>query len=157
MGCEPTMPEMAGPMMNPLPMATGPDPLLAARMQATFNPMIAFQQGGLSGLAAHYLHNKAAAFGGLFSGYVLPPPHPGAPGLPHPALFPPGPGGPPVNTPDAAALVASRLYMESAATANSDTLDLRKSSIDALRLKAREHSATLETGISPGHQSEIKS
>lgn len=154
MGCEPSLPEIASPMMNPLPMATGPDPLLAARMQnfaAGFNPMLAFQQGGLTGLAAHYLNNKAA-FGGLFTGYVLPPHHPGAPGVPHPALFPPATTTLP-STPSPEALVASRLYMDS-----HDTLDLRKSSIDALRLKAREHSASLENSITPSHtKSEIKS
>ena len=153
----PPMPDLT-PMMNPLPMATGPDPLVAARMSnfASFNPMFALQQGGLNSLAAHYLHNshKAASFGGLFTaGYMFHPPTaaPLATAV-HPGLMTSVPTSS-SSMPSQPEVASSRMFPDS----HHDTLDLRKSSIDALRMKAREHSATIDHGGIINPRSEIKS
>ena len=144
----PPVPEL-GAMMNPLPMATGPDPLLAARMQnlASFNPMLGLPPGALGGLTSHYMQSRAA-FGGLFSGYVLQSP-PSHPHLPHPSFMASiATSSPPMTSPDP--VLTSRMFGDSP-----DSLDMRKTSIDALRMKAREHSASLEHSTSK--PSEIKS
>ncbi len=149
----PPLPDLT-PMINPLPMATGPDPLLAARMQnfPGFNPMLALQQGGIGGLAAHYIHNShkaaaAASFGGLFaSGYMFHPPT-AAPLVAHPGFLPhmahaSVPTSIP-SSPDRETMIQSRIFVDS----RPDTLDLRKSSIDALRMKARDYSANMDHDI----------
>ena len=153
-------------MMNPFPMATGPDPLLAARIPnfPGLHPMLALQAahaqhqaaaGAISpaSLAAHYLQNKAGGpgLGGIFAGYnvMLHPPTAGPlrPGFLTSAA--------PTMSSAAESLAAARLFANDPAA--HESVDMRKSSIDALRLKAREHSATMEHRITTSEASEIKS
>ena len=150
------MPDLP-PMLNPHPLATGPDPIMAARMgnMASLNPFMALQQGGINGLAAHYLQNKAS-FGGLFTGYMFPHHH-GAPMMPHgfPGMPPVVTSGSCLSPPTPETIMASRMFshvhLDSRGSGPPESLDMRKSSIDALRMKAREHSVSLEHGLVP-HQ-----
>ena len=151
--------------MNPFPMATGPDPLLAARIPnfPGLHPMLALQAahaqhqaaaGAISpaSLAAHYLQNKAGGgLGGIFAGYNVML-HPPTAGPLHPGFMT---SSAPTMTSAAENLAAARLFASDPVA--HETVDMRKSSIDALRLKAREHSATIEHRISVSEASEIKS
>ena len=163
--------------MNPFPMATGPDPILAARIAPGFSglhPMLALQaahaqaqaqaaqqQAAVSGaaispasLAAHYLQSKTggATLGSLFAGYNVML-HPGPPGAapmhPH---FMTSPMAPSMASSTAEGLTATRIFSN-----DPETIDMRKSSIDALRMKAREHSANFEHRMTSPDTSEVKS
>ncbi len=172
LSCEPQhqLPELIGPMLNPFPMATGPDPLLAAKIPSFpgLHPMLALQAahaqhqaaaaaaGTLSpaGFAAHYLQNKAGAggLGGLFAGYNVMLHPPSAPPL-HPGFM--TPPAPPMAPGPENLSAAARLFPSDSVA--HESVDMRKSSIDALRLKAREHSASIEHRIAVSEASEIKS
>ncbi len=161
-------------------MATGPDPLLAARIAPGFSslhPMLALQaahaqaqaqaqaaqqQAAVSGaalspasLAAHYLQSKTggATLGSLFAGYNVML-HPGPPGAApiHPGHFMTSHMAPSIPSSTAEGLTATRIFSN-----DPETIDMRKSSIDALRMKAREHSATFEHRMTSQDTSEVKS
>lgn len=90
------------------------------------NPMLALYQQNVGNLASHQLHGKFP-FGGLFPSYPVSSNAFGFPGL----FF----GG---NGPSSSGLTTSgpgRLSL------NQESLDLRISSIDNLRIKAKEHCA----------------
>lgn len=90
------------------------------------NPMLALYQQNVGNLASHQLHGKFP-FGGLFPSYPVSSNAFGFPGL----FF----GG---NGPSSSGLTSSgpgRLPL------NQESLDLRISSIDNLRIKAKEHCA----------------
>lgn len=90
------------------------------------NPMLALYQQNVGNLASHQLHGKFP-FGGLFPSYPVSSNAFGFPGL----FF----GG---NGPSSSGLTTSgpgRLPL------NQESLDLRISSIDNLRIKAKEHCA----------------
>ena len=172
------LPDLSSFHMNPFPLATGPDPMVAARLHGlagvppSLHPLFAMQNPGAAAASPHLqqLHNAAAAqymhgklSVGLFPGYL---PHPN--GAPHPGL----PGGLPAGLPPGAAGLLNPTFMTPASIgvnlpasppqvssghmrfpndSSPETLDLRKSSIDTLRLKAKEHSAagTQEPESSP--------
>jgi hypothetical protein len=136
-------------MMAPLHIPMGADPLWAARMQnlTGLNPMLAFHQSGLSGFAAQYTHGKLP-FGGLTLPGYLPtmPTHLGAAFMPN------------MSASMAASSSTSPLNLaQPRFPGEGGPFDVRKTSIDALRLKAKEHSATMEHRLVPNVKSEIKS
>ncbi|XP_074650325.1 uncharacterized protein LOC141905380 [Tubulanus polymorphus] len=123
-------------MMGHLPIPLGGDPLWAARMQnlTGLNPLLALQHGGLSGMAAaHYAGQGKLPFGGL----TLPPGYlPGFPtGIPASFIHANNTAISAASTNSPLNLVSSRFPLEGAG------FDVRKSSIDALRMKAQEHAA----------------
>ncbi|XP_064620922.1 retinal homeobox protein Rx1-like [Lineus longissimus] len=141
------LPEMP-PMMHPLHIPMGSDPLWAARMQnlTGLNPMLAFHQSGLGGLAAQYSHGKLP-FGGLTLPGYLPtmPPHLGA--------FMPNVSASMVSGTSTSPLNLAQPRFPG----DGGPFDVRKTSIDALRLKAKEHSATMDHRLIPNVKSEVKS
>lgn len=156
----PDLPSLLG--QGALPLPTGPDPLLAARMQglACFNPMMHAFQHGFQGLSALQLQHKAA-FNSLAtsSGYILHPqnPHissPLAAAAPFMAAAAAAVSSPAATFPGSHLMSLTnqrRLNLE-----NSDSLDLRKSSIDTLRMKAKEHA--VEVDVPNGsHSPDVKS
>ncbi|XP_060068920.1 retinal homeobox protein Rx1-like [Ylistrum balloti] len=102
------------------------------------NPMMAFHQNNISSMAAaHYMQGKMP-FGGLLANYVVNTNSFGIPGI----LL--GGGMPGVPSSSLLSPTSSRYNMDP------ESLDLRRSSIDKLRLKAKEHSASTEAGdLSP--------
>ena len=124
----PDMQPLPGPLS--LPPSAAEHHLWASRMQnlTGINPMLALQQqSALSGLAAHYMHGKIpASFGGLFAGYMM--------NGPPVSMAPSMTMGAPLAGAPLGLMQPTRLTMEH------ESLDMRKSSIDALRMKAKEHS-----------------
>ncbi|ELT93804.1 hypothetical protein CAPTEDRAFT_169576 [Capitella teleta] len=150
------IPSLLGPVSLPIP--TGPDPLLAARMQACFNPMVALQQGGLPGLAALHMHQKASFPNGFLptssTGYLF-----NSHGSPLAAAAPfmaaAAAAGQGFSTNPLFNLVNQRSRMNAEMQ---DSIDLRKSSIEELRLRAKEHSGGRDSVLSNGSPSpEVKS
>lgn len=99
------------------------------------NPMMAIHQGNLN-LAAYYMQGKVP-FGGLFAHHAV---NSNAFGVPSIFL-----GGSRLSPPS-----ASRLPYET------ESIDMRRSSIDKLRLKAKEHSANMDS-VSPPLKKDAKS
>ena len=141
------------PLMAHFPVPTGPDPLVAARMNlssAGMNPMLAIQHAAS---LSHYMQNKTA-FAGLFptaAGYMLHSPPGHLAGHPAAAMFTSSHQGMPPNPSISASLAPTRFFMDS-----NESLDLRKSSIDALRLKAKEHAAVIDNRLIPSRSPDIK-
>ena len=150
------LPDLSSFNMNPFPLATGPDPIVAARLQGfaagvphNLHPLFAMHNTGpnLHQLqAVQYMQGKLSV--GLFPGYI---PHPN--GVPHPiglsghsALM--NPAFMTHSSPQASLPVSppqpTSVPMRFQADTSPETLDLRKSSIDNLRLKAQEHSTTTQ-------------
>ena len=137
------MPDLPA-MMGHLPIPYGADPLWAARMQniTGLSPMLALQHNGF----AHQYSGAKLPFGGLPSlhGYL----HGIPTGLG--AFLPAG--------------VSSASFMPSSSSPlnlapsrfqpDSQGFDVRKSSIEALRFKAKEHSASVEHRILSSVKSE---
>lgn len=94
--------------------------------------MFALQQGNLNNFAAHYMHTKIP-FGGLFANYMVNSNSFGVPGV----LM-----GGNLNGLSSASLNTQPL---SRISLDTESLDLRRSSIDKLRLKAKEHSVVIDT------------
>ena len=146
----PPMADMTGvglpPMMGPhIPLPA--DPLLAARMSSIsgINPLLAFQQTGLSSLAAHYMQQKIP-FGGLFNGYMFQ----GAA-----MTLPPGMMTSHLAPNVTSTSPSSNAGHPKASSPESDSLDMRKSSIDVLRMKAKEHSQNFDQRLIGSQQPEI--
>ncbi|KAK3605637.1 hypothetical protein CHS0354_032585 [Potamilus streckersoni] len=102
------------------------------------NPMFAFHQGSLNNLATHYVQGKLP-FGGLLSNYVVNGSSLGVPGI-----YVGGNLGGLAHTAGLAAPTSARYAREP-----EECLDFRRSSIDKLRMKAKEHSSALEPSSSP--------
>ncbi|XP_013391261.1 retinal homeobox protein Rx-B isoform X2 [Lingula anatina] len=134
------------------------DPAAAAALWATgrvpiphlggVNPMLFLHQAGLSALHGQYLQNKAP-YGGLMpTGYLInAAAHPLAPSyggsFVTSYLSPQGSQSSPPATPTRGSSLAT-------SSGNGEALDMRRTSIDKLRLKAQEHYATLD--ISPSKE-----
>ncbi|KAL3865545.1 hypothetical protein ACJMK2_042921 [Sinanodonta woodiana] len=102
------------------------------------NPMFAFHQGSFNNLATHYVQGKLP-FGGLLSNYVVNGSSLGVPGI-----YVGGNLGGLASTAALAPPSSARYAREP-----EECLDFRRSSIDKLRMKAKEHSSTLEPSSSP--------
>ncbi|VDI56816.1 Hypothetical predicted protein [Mytilus galloprovincialis] len=102
------------------------------------NPMMAIHQGNLN-LAAYYMQGKIP-FGGLFAHHAMNSNAFGVPGI---FLGGGGQRMPPSTT-------TSRLPYET------ESLDMRRSSIDKLRMKAKEHSANIDNVSPPPIKRETK-
>lgn len=132
------MPDLGAMMAGHLPgMPYATDPLWAARMQniTGLNPMMAFQPNGLG----HFASKLPFSAGIPLPGYIH--------GL-HAGL---GAFLPSTGVSAAAAMAASstplNLTPSSRFNNESPAFDVRKSSIEALRLKAKEHSANVENRL----------
>ncbi|KAK3098042.1 hypothetical protein FSP39_015544 [Pinctada imbricata] len=108
------------------------------------SPMMALYRGNMGNLAAQQLQGKLP-FGGLFSSYSVNSNAFGVPG------FLIGGG---VN---AQSLIGSNQPTSFPVSLHPESLDLRKSSIDTLRFKAKEHSSSLDdtAPFSPRHSPSI--
>ena len=91
-------------------------------------PMMSLNHPGVSNMSPAYLQDKVP-FGGLLSNYMV-----------SGGAFPIQPG---MFLPGGMAPSTSLNYAGVKPSPENESLDLRKSSIDTLRLKAKEHSATL--------------
>ncbi|XP_041376033.1 retinal homeobox protein Rx1-like [Gigantopelta aegis] len=105
-------------------------------------PMMSLSQMGVNSMASTYLQDKLP-FGGLLSNYMI---SNGAIPI-HPGMFGP------VNM----GSTAPPNFAGARLSPVNESLDLRKTSIDTLRLKAKEHSATLgdQMKFSGPHSTEI--
>lgn len=104
------------------------------------NPMMAFHQNSINNMAAaHYMQGKMP-FGGLLANYVVNTNSFGIPGI----LLGGGIPGVPSSSSLLSPPTSSRFNLDP------ESLDLRRSSIDKLRLKAKEHSASSDVAdLSP--------
>ena len=169
-----TLPDLNSFHMNPFPLATGPDPIVAARLQGiaagvppALHPLLAMQNAapGLHQLqsaaaAAHYLHGKFPM--GLFPGYLPhhgnvphhgPIPHSGLPSSLNPAFMTSSTVGVSLSASPPHTGPSSQMRFREQGDTNAESLDLRKSSIDSLRLKAKEHSSPESERTTPVHLS----
>lgn len=119
--------------------ATG-DPMWQNRVShlTGVNPIMALHQSNLNNLAAQYIQAKMP-FGGLISNYFV-----NANSLGVPGVFL-GSGVPGYSTSGFPPASTSRLGMDA------ETLDLRRSSIDKLRMKAKEHGGPSEQNSKHEH------
>lgn len=123
------------PSIGCLPMSS-PDPMIAAHMP-NFNPLMQIQPNGLSAIAAAQYR-----VAGLLGGHMMCPPtsmHTGL--MASPPHFTSGFHGTGFQSPNSP---WAFLRPEN----NVASLDLRKTSIEALRLKAKEFSSGLENEVS---------
>ena len=133
------------PMLNPLTLAAaGADPLLAIGMHGlgAMNPVLTIGHSGLSSVSSPYgaspnNHGFSPAY---FPGYMMP-------------AAPSGPVMRTIAAPSCAPTGISRVrcYMDSG-----EHGETRKTSINALRLKARAHLAGIETHMNTRPTSEVK-
>lgn len=124
--------------------ATG-DPMWQNRVShlTGVNPIMALHQSNLNNLAAQYIQAKMP-FGGLISNYFV-----NANSLGVPGVFL-GSGVPGYSTSGFPPASTSRLGMDA------ETLDLRRSSIDKLRMKAKEHGGPSEQNSKHEHTTWFK-
>lgn len=125
---------------------THPDLLWQSRVQlpqmGAMNPLLAWQQGahlqGLNSIHARLMQTKMpSSFGGLMGGFTM-----GNPALQLATSL----GGSFVTSPISSMQRSPGLSSPTRKVdTDSVTVDLRKSSIDQLRLKAKEHSTNIET------------
>ncbi|XP_064609346.1 retinal homeobox protein Rx-B-like [Liolophura sinensis] len=142
-------PDMVGIPGSSFPLPSAMDSMWTGRVPhlTGLNPMMAMQQTGLAGLTGHYFHSKIP-FGGLLSNYLVNPSAPGS--LPN-ILMASG-----FNMAAAGAPVGASLPSGMRFPFEHDSIDVRKSSIDVLRMKAKEHSATMDPNDHPrGHHQEV--
>ena len=120
------------PTVNPMTLAAaGTDPLLAISMRslAGMNPLLAMGPAGLASVPSPFntMSNKHGFSPAYFPSYVLP----AAPSWPMMMSVPTASGG--------SGISPERCYLDCG-----NNKEPRKTSIDALRLKAREHLAGIE-------------
>ncbi|XP_046350881.2 retinal homeobox protein Rx1-like isoform X2 [Haliotis rufescens] len=141
------LPPLGGP---PMALQSTLDPFWSARFPnlTGISPMLAINHIG--GMPSHYFQGKAVTpFGGLLSNYMV-----AAGNIPVQNMF---------MGSQMAAVTSSPLNLApSRISPENESLDMRKSSIDALRLKAKEHSATMGdqivfSGLGHPHQEVAKS
>ncbi|XP_046574466.1 retinal homeobox protein Rx1-like [Haliotis rubra] len=134
----------------PMALQSTLDPFWSARFPnlTGISPMLAINHIG--GMPPQYFQGKAVTpFGGLLSNYMVT-----AGNIPVQNMF---------MGSQMAAMASSPLNLApSRVSAENESLDMRKSSIDALRLKAKEHSATMGdqivfSGLGHPHQEVAKS
>ena len=126
------------PMGCHLPMPIGQDSMLAAQissMQSSLNPLLQIQQNGFNPLTAPFMQNRLPqTVAGLFGGHMMCP----STSMPNGLLS--SPFGPSINVGAQPNGPWSLIRPD-----KSGSLDLRKTSIDALRIKAKEFATGLET------------